>query len=371
MLTMLHHWLRVPRQGQTIVFFALATTVLMGALGLALDVGYDVGQRRAMQNAADTAALAGVKAISRKNSTTFPVLTTVQSIAQQNGVTDLATNFTCKFINDSGAIVGPNSGDCSDAVPSGYGITGVQVRAQERHQTFAMRALGISTSGTSANAAAQVQIVATINGGQVPFMPCGIDTKLASGGTFSILETRTVTTTQGNNTITETVTDEPARIRDSAFSYEWNGSASTLTLRSGTPNPLFLIHGPQIEPCNVSSNSWKGQNDTQSDITLPQVLDAGTGTRAGPTRNIAGVGGCAAEQSDNCIMILPVVDNTGPGGTGTNAQVRGRVWGAFFVTQDGSNQHNARLIKGYPMTSAGTIGWTISYTGPITVRLIR
>src|SRR3712207_6965103 len=44
-------------RSQTLVLFALAQFVLLSALGLAIDGGYLYMKRRAMQNAADAAAL--------------------------------------------------------------------------------------------------------------------------------------------------------------------------------------------------------------------------------------------------------------------------------------------------------------------------
>ena len=36
-----------------------------------------------------------------------------------------------------------------------------------------------------------------------------------------------------------------------------------------------------------------------------------------------------------------------------------------------ANTHGAYLIANYPITANGTTGWTPSYTGPVTLRLIR
>lgn len=372
---------RRPQQGQTLVLFALMMIVMMGGLGLVLDIGYDVGQRRTMQNAADAAALAGANALSQGGA----VLTTVNTVATQNGVPNSA-NVTCNFVNDTPTVVGA----CSDTPPSG--ATGVQVRVTEQHATFVLRALGQTTSGTAATATAQVQILSSINGGDAPFLPCGNNTDLANGGNFSLL------VTNANGT-----TNETARINAYAYSYDWkvrnaDGSLKLLPA-SGSPNinytdpqtgqpfaqpaspdPLFLIHAPHVADCNISSSSWKGENLTLGPITLPGgtagldtvIVQAGTGTKAGPTRTVAGVGGCGAGvDPDGCIMILPIVDSSGPGGNGINAQLAVRMFGAFYVIQDGSNKHDAYLVANYPGLGNGTSGWTTSYTGPIVITLIR
>ncbi|MGN6696658.1 MAG: pilus assembly protein TadG-related protein [Thermomicrobiales bacterium] len=80
-----------PREGQTIVFFAVASLVLMGMLGLALDAGYDFTQRRTMQNAADAAALYGANMV-YQNVNAATVNNNVRTLAIQNGLKDPATN---------------------------------------------------------------------------------------------------------------------------------------------------------------------------------------------------------------------------------------------------------------------------------------
>jgi hypothetical protein len=55
--------LRRGETGQSLVILALALIVLMGFLSLAIDGGNAYAQRRAMQNAADAGALAGVRTL--------------------------------------------------------------------------------------------------------------------------------------------------------------------------------------------------------------------------------------------------------------------------------------------------------------------
>lgn len=380
---------RRPRPGQALVLFALMMLVLMGGLGLVLDIGYDVGQRRTMQNAADAAALAGANTLSQGGA----VLTAVNTVATQNGVAS-SSNVTCNFVNDAITVVSA----CSDTPPPG--ATGVQVRVNEQHATFILRALGQATSGTGATATAQVQILSSINGGNAPFLPCGNDTLLEnSNNYFSILVT--------NDSVNPPATSEPARINPWAYSYDWkvrnaDGSLKLLPAtgspyinytdpvtnqpypKPASPDPLYYIHGQHVAPCGVGSNnnsgSWKGENLTLGPITLPGatagantvIVQAGQGTSAGPTRTVAGVGGCGAGVNpDGCIMILPIVDSSGPGGNGNNAQLAVRMFGAFYVIQNGANKHDAYLVANYPGLGDGTSGWTTSYTGPIVITLIR
>lgn len=55
------HKSRQAHNGQVMILFAVATLVLIGAIALAVDVGYLLAERRQVQAAADAAAMAGAK----------------------------------------------------------------------------------------------------------------------------------------------------------------------------------------------------------------------------------------------------------------------------------------------------------------------
>lgn len=418
-------WLRATsrraHRGQTLVFFALATTVLMGSLGLALDVGYNYGQRRTMQNAADAAALAGARAISIKST---DIYTAVKTVAQQNGLQD-ENLLECRYIDNSFETTGLTLGLACKDLPNpqlltALNISGVQVRVREEHPTFVMSVLGIPTSGTAATATAQVQVLAKLDNGLAPFLPCGIDT-VTVGNNNQPNGTHSIFATQGqydypSPTLDYTATVEAPAIQDSAYSYIWTGSVNTLvprtTLDDGTPapNPRFLIHSPPgsnapsaIARCTVTDAGWKGVNQLSGSVTLggstiplPDGLDsnppsygmgtstgpgaitsADTGSRTGPASDIPGPGGCKAGVSENCVMILPIVDNAASTGSGSNLTLAARTFGAFLVTSNNpgnsgqSNEHYGRLIKGYPFDGNGQPLWNPTYTGPVVIRLIR
>ncbi|MGN6698576.1 MAG: pilus assembly protein TadG-related protein, partial [Thermomicrobiales bacterium] len=132
------------------MIFALATLVLVGALGLVLDGGYDYAQRRQMQNAADAAAMAGASALLGNNATGFTVWSTVQTVAQKNGVSDVTNNVTCIYLDKTlTPLASPAS--CNDTpFSAGADVSAVQVTVHETHTTFVMRALGITSSSSGA-----------------------------------------------------------------------------------------------------------------------------------------------------------------------------------------------------------------------------
>jgi hypothetical protein len=238
----------------------------------------------------------------------------------------------------------------------------------------------------------------------VPFVPCGFETRLVNGGEYSILLTAPIQIgldKKGLPIIEKRVVNDPltgfATIDPLAYAYDWDGYLLTtpINLRVGLPKPgpgvnpasgkpYFLIHGPQIATCGAGSNNFKGLNNTTGTITLParggdgentppQPIYVDNGVKAGPTRmrRVPGVLGCEIDQFDGCVMVLPIVDNSGPGGTGNSIVYAGRAWGAFWVKQLNANEHGAYLIANYPITATGTTGWTPTYSGPVTIRLIR
>lgn len=393
--------LRRPQRGQTLVFFALSGLVLLGALGLALDAGYDFGQRRAMQNAADAAALAGARAVSQNLTTAYSDALTA---AQQNGLTD-TSRFTCNYISNAVPIATVASCTVGQAPPSGLGISGVQVTVGEQHPTFVFRALGIGSSGTSATATAQVQVLSSLDMGKAPFIVCGVNTMLNGPGnsTYSIFELSGSTLSNGYPGVKEyqdtTSTYAPRyampHIQDGAYYYTYQNGGLVATGN----NREFVIHGPQISFCNDTSSSWKGENLTTGIFTLPasgiygpfappgtseyssgscsgwcdrQTLTVNTGTVTQITATVAGVQGCEKGGTlNNCVVVLPVVDDSGPGLTGSNALLALRTFAAFYVVQINTNTHVGRLIENYPTIGQSTGNWSTSYTGPVVIKLIR
>ena len=83
---------RSRTRGQVVVLFALAAFVLIAMVGLVLDGGAAYGQRRAEQNAADLAALAGANAwlLDGGDSTSKSAAASLaaQTVAAQNGYPD-------------------------------------------------------------------------------------------------------------------------------------------------------------------------------------------------------------------------------------------------------------------------------------------
>src|SRR6185436_18616613 len=81
--------LRQDDSGQTLVLAAVMFPVLIGCVGMAVDVGYAFDYRKQMQTAADSAAMAGaiaVKANQYINSTDLATVVTMDTA--NNGFTN-------------------------------------------------------------------------------------------------------------------------------------------------------------------------------------------------------------------------------------------------------------------------------------------
>ncbi|HET8628469.1 MAG TPA: pilus assembly protein TadG-related protein, partial [Thermomicrobiales bacterium] len=281
LLVMRRDWVR-PRSGQTLIIFALISLVLMGVLGLVLDAGYDFGMRRQMQNAADAAALAGVRALTM-NVTSNAVLPTVQQVAQQNGVANPSDSaqLTCTVLKGDGTDYGP----CGTATyATGTDVSGVRVTVHESHPTFVLKALGIATSNTGATATAQVTVMTKLANNQAPFLICGINTQVVDAtrqnnviGQQNILVTNGQYTFFNGTTYTPyPATSEPPAVNPSAYAVtaggqplDSSGNPMNLPSLSSLPNnnlgPRFLIQtgngGPgSIAPCTANASSFKGYN---------------------------------------------------------------------------------------------------------------
>jgi hypothetical protein len=119
--------------GQALVAAVFGLVVLLGAAGLAIDVGYLRYQRRLQQSAADSAALAGAAESAAGNATSA-----AQADSSLNGYTNGVNNVTVA-VNPAFAF-GTN--------------TGVQVQVSAVQPTFFMRIFGVNTATVSTVAVA-------------------------------------------------------------------------------------------------------------------------------------------------------------------------------------------------------------------------
>jgi Flp pilus assembly protein TadG len=325
-------------RGQVVLMFAIFLTVMMGALGLSIDVGMAMAQRRSMQNAADAGALAGARIVAKSTAASpLSAQADVEAVVRSNAL-DAATvgAITCSYVNDSGSSLG----GCGAVVPSG--ATGTRVTVNETHPTYFIQIMpgAPSTVTTSAAAGAKVMRLTAFSDG--PFLPCATNTQLVSGGNMDIMVK----------------------------------SGSTWTINQAAVGQDFKIHGPQIEDCKIHPSSYKGIADQGSNagLSAPGWFHFDTGDKAGPvSQDVQGADGCKAGQvPKDCVMFLPIaVDQGQPlGSSDHRAYVVGFM--PFFITEPKKNEHYGKLLDDYIVYGSGQPGqggWTPSYEGPITIRL--
>lgn len=160
-----------PSSGQTLVLFALSLVVMLLVVGLVVDGGFALSQRRIAQNAADFAAIAGTRIVSEAllgdtaNGNDANARGAIDSVVAANHaqpVTYGAPNGP-SYVGRTGSVVGYVG---SGSIPAG--AEGVVVRAQTTWSPFFLGVIGIKdwTAGATATAVSPGQNLA---GGVVPF----------------------------------------------------------------------------------------------------------------------------------------------------------------------------------------------------------
>ena len=134
------HPVRRKESGQIYVTVALLIVTLLACAGLATDLGYFQNQRRRMQSAADSAAIAGERELMAGNTST--VLSAAQNDASINGFKD-GSNQTIVTVNNP-PLNGAHAGDSN----------AVEVIVKQPQPTFLLRVLGINSVNVATRAVA-------------------------------------------------------------------------------------------------------------------------------------------------------------------------------------------------------------------------
>jgi hypothetical protein len=149
-----------------------------------------------------------------------------------------------------------------------------------------------------------------VNGASLPYIVCGVDTVLDSGGSQSIL------LTSGG------VPVSPAQIDPAAI------------------GQTFAIHGPTVARCGANQAFEGVANRTANagSVALPASLAWLRGDRAGPTDGEMDTLNCDGSSTQGCTMLLPVATESDAG------RLRSVVWVAMQVAETGANSHSGRLL---------------------------
>lgn len=148
--------------GQMIVLFALTLTVLILGVGLVVDGGNALAQRRASQNAADFGALAGARIIAEKiggdtvNGTDAFVQEAITNAIIANGGT--APTFGApngpRYVDNSGALIDGSAGYVGGALTIPATAAGVKVASERNWRPYFLGIIGVSDWKASADATA-------------------------------------------------------------------------------------------------------------------------------------------------------------------------------------------------------------------------
>jgi Flp pilus assembly protein TadG len=156
---------RSGSQGQILILFALTGTLIILGLGLVVDGGYALAQRRASQNASDFAALAGARVIAEwiggdtANGTDANVRMAITNTLNINGAipATFGESGGPVYVNKNGAIV-PSPGAAASYVGNGAiptGAVGVKVVSSRTWTPFFLGIAGIRSWSAAADATAR------------------------------------------------------------------------------------------------------------------------------------------------------------------------------------------------------------------------
>jgi hypothetical protein len=157
---------RTAQRGQVLALFALAMTALVLGAAVVVDGGYAFAQRRATQNAADFAAMAGTRVLGvaltgrpAGAGTAANVEAAIDSVLEANDA-DLVS---AEYVDEAGVALG----DVVGATHIPHGSFGIVVTARTDWQPFLLGVIGITDWAASASATAKTP-GQSIGGGVMP-----------------------------------------------------------------------------------------------------------------------------------------------------------------------------------------------------------
>lgn len=159
--------------GQAMIVMVFALIGLLVAIGVAIDGGRVLLDRRRMQNASDAASLAGARRLAEAtcnadsaSAADADIYNEVMSYAGKNGVKS-ADQIEARYVKFAGSIVVECDADVGGGtVPTG--AAGVVVTSTVSHGTYFVSVIGIDTAGAMADATA-VNGPPIVMGGLRPF----------------------------------------------------------------------------------------------------------------------------------------------------------------------------------------------------------
>ncbi len=371
------------QSGQALVAATFGLVALLGAAGLAVDMGYLRYQRRLQQSAADSAALAGAAESASGNATAA-----AREDSSLNGFTDGVNHVTITV---------------NPAFPFGP-TTGVQVQVSAVQPTFFMRIFGVNSSTVSAaavaiNSSAKNCVYALTGGtginnsGAVDAAGCGIvdDQSLFNTGRITAASVAVHGTAAGAGTIPAAITgiiaagDPLYRLTPPGGG---GGGCTTSTLKGtngAAPPTNFTLSAGKYCSITVTQNANLTLNPGTYTFTTGSLTLNGNGNVTGNDVTFyfrAGAGSAVINSvpgsKETLSLVAPTTgalagilfyQNTGNNSTATiDGQGTSKLQGALYFPDATLNLSNTGTTAAYTivvaksLSFAGTVNLTSNYS---------
>lgn len=253
------------QKGQTLPIVAFGLIVILSFAGLAIDGGNVYMQRRRMQNAADSGALAGARELALGATTNKAVQSAVERYVSKNG--GKSSGLAVEYVTATERIGSVASyGESSPPPPQ---ATGVYVCSQTTYRTFFGGILGIKSKTSSAEAVGQAGSTGSLNKN---LFPVAVDDDVLNstsvGTVLKIWDDNRITTWTGdpvpgqrgwlNLNFIYSSTDPNSRTDDSNYSNaqlkEWVQGEFSERVYAGSPGGLdgdFIDGDPGLRDSTI------------------------------------------------------------------------------------------------------------------------
>jgi len=339
-------------KGQIIILFAMFSTVLIGMLGLAMDLGFAFSQKRTVQNAADAGALAGARVVSRP---LLDLLSAQAEVDEFAGIGALNTknkmetaNQTikkCDYVNDAGASINV---PCTVIVPAT--AKGVMVEVSETHDTFFIQVVPGAPDSVTTTATAIAHVRDFKGALNSPFILCGYNTWDVTG------DLKTAMKGVSMNLLIEEDPYKKYSINPLAYGKTFRVHDNSLSHDKIADAPADCTTGPRSPDPSASWMGLAATDASNNNLPVPGWWNYDSGLIAGPTRaSTPGVDGCkAGEKPEDCVMLLPVA---WPERDKAAKKVFAAMFAPFYITAPTVNSHNATLLEHYSVSGKSGDSW--------------
>ncbi|MEY2472274.1 MAG: hypothetical protein QOK28_1603 [Actinomycetota bacterium] len=295
-------------RGAALMLIALSLVAVVGTSGVIVDGGSAFAQRRQMQNAADSAALAGARALDKLTTNAEgAVWSAVVASATANGAD--ASSVTCRIETDVLVDLGAcPTGATGTAVALKAASSAVHVTVGAQKNTSFVRVVGIQNFTARASATAQIE---GLRAGNSPFAICAVgDTDPRADGDGQAV---------------------PIIFPDNSM----NPSAIGVTYELQDPTTIGCGQG----------NTFKGLTaDFSNDYPVPGPWNVANGDHGINVSNAVAAGNSACRGSliDGCIILVPLCHAASPPVAGVLYCER---FGAFQIVDiQGSSRISGILV---------------------------